>query len=155
MAVDRKKDWEKFSEYMLTQHIGYTQEKYSLGEDEGIDLMTFTSEEVKKWNILRYILRNINGHGKPTDFFKIAHYAQLLQTEVWGEGDRGQQQRMGKDDPQMYKPLKTKFKGSECNIRSKSQQQRMDSVLSDPLRGPDQAIDSLRRPSQYEKEVDK
>ena len=85
MAVDRKEDWEKFSSYMFEHHIGDTQEKYSIDEDGCIDLMVFTSKEVKIWNIMRYILRNINGYGKPDDFLKIAHYAQMLQTDIWKE----------------------------------------------------------------------
>ena len=83
MAIDRKEDWKAFSEYILKNHIGDTQEKYSIDEDGCIDLMVFTSKEVKIWNIMRYILRNINGYGKPDDFLKIAHYAQMLQTDAW------------------------------------------------------------------------
>ena len=83
MAIDRKSDWEKFSSYMLNHHIEDAQERYALDEGGDNDLLVIVPKKVKLWNIMRYTLRNINDCGKPDDFFKIAHYAQILQTEVW------------------------------------------------------------------------
>ena len=86
--VDRVQDWRVFAEHVAEYIEINTIKKYNVdGDDENrIDLLSMSSEEVMKWNILKYALRLYNGKGKRHDIEKVVHYSEALWTKTKKNG---------------------------------------------------------------------
>jgi hypothetical protein len=77
---DRRKEFEIFVKYMLEEYLQRTQDKYEEKEEVKFDLMDITTERDCLYSIIKYARRVMVGKGKPHDFEKIAHYAQISWT---------------------------------------------------------------------------
>jgi len=77
---DRRKEFEIFVKYMLEEYLQRTQDKYEEKEEVKFDLMDITTERDCLYSIIKYARRVMVGKGKPHDFEKIAHYAQIAWT---------------------------------------------------------------------------
>ena len=84
MEVDRLIEWEVFSDYMISDYLGRTTDKYGVGS---VDLMSFTGERECIFNILKYAIRLWNNKGKGREYEKISHYAQIAWTKNENEQD--------------------------------------------------------------------
>jgi len=77
MKFNRIGEWREFSDYMLNQYLGRTQDKYEESEELEFDLMAITNERICLYNIIKYAMRLWKGKGKEHDFEKIIHYSQI------------------------------------------------------------------------------